>query len=387
MRASERIVIIGGGAAAVATAAAYREHGGRASVLILCDESDLPYERPPLSKEFLRGESTREQLYLHGRDWYDERGIELRLGSRACGLDVEAGDVEAEDGSRLGFDACVLATGSSPAIPDFVPLDLEPLSTIRRIADSEQLRDRTPQDERLVVLGSGFIGCEAAISLARTGAKVSMITLERVPQIDRLGEEAGARIKSWLEEEGVDYSGEARLERIEPWARGVIVTAGDVEVTAARVVMTLGIRRNTAIAADAGLEMLDDAICTDAAMRSSVPSVLAVGDVAAAFNRSAGRRLKVEHWGEALNHGAAAGATLAGIDEPWSAAPGFWSTLGDRTIKHVAWGDGFDSATLEEHDEGAFSVRYERDGALVGVLAHDADDAYEAARAQLDGST
>ncbi len=387
MRAGERIVIVGGGAGAVATAAAYRRHGGSASVLIVGGERDAPYERPPLSKEFLRGESAREDLFLKGRDWYAEQGVELHLGVRACGLDVKAGEVELEDGSRLGFDACVLATGSSPAVPDFVPRDLEPLSTIRRIGDSERLRDRNPPGERLVVVGSGFIGCEAAISLARTGAKVSMITLERVPQIDRLGAEAGARIKGWLEEEGVEYYGEAALERLEPWARGLIVTAGELEVTAARVVMALGIRRNSAIAAEAGLELLDDAVCADAAMRTSEPSVLAVGDVAAAVNRSAGRRLKVEHWGEALNHGAAAGATLAGVDAPWRAAPGFWSTLGDRTLKHVAWGDGFDSATLEEHDEGAFSVRYERGGELVGLLAHQADDAYDSARALLEGAS
>ena len=150
--------------------------------------------------------------------------------------------------------------------------------------------------------------------------------------------------------------------------------------------VALGIRRNTEIAAAAGIELLDDSICTDSAMRTSEPSVLAVGDIAAAINEAAGRRLKVEHWGEALNHGAAAGATLAGVDEPWRAAPGFWSALGDRTLKHVAWGDGFDSATLAELEGDAFSVRYERDGKLVGLLAHAADDAYDSARERLEGS-
>jgi 3-phenylpropionate/trans-cinnamate dioxygenase ferredoxin reductase component len=386
VRADERIVIVGGGASAVATAEAYRKHGGSASVLMLCGEPERPYERPPLSKEFLRGESMREDLAMRSPEWYADRGIELRLGVRASGLDVDSGEVEGEDGSRIGFDACVLATGSRPLVPDFIPADLEPVNTIRQIADSERLRDRAPRDERLVVVGSGFIGCEAAISLARTGAKVSMITMERLPQVERLGEEAATRIRDWLEAEGVEFHGEAELERLEPWARGLMVTAGLVEVTAARVVIALGIQRNTEIAAAAGLELLDDTICTDSAMRTSKPSVLAVGDIAAAVNESAGRRLKVEHWGEALNHGAAAGATLAGVDEPWGAAPGFWSALGDRTLKHVAWGDGFDSATLEKRDGDAFSVRYERDGELVGLLAHDADDAYDSAREHLERS-
>ncbi len=121
-------------------------------------------------------------------------------------------------------------------------------------------------------------------------------------------------------------------------------------------------------------------------MRSSDPAILAVGDVAAAFNVAAGRRLHVEHWGDALGHGEVAGRVLAGEDAGWASAPGFWSTVGDRTLKHAAWGDGFDEAAVEAEENGRLVVRYRRAGAVVGLLAVGDDDAYEAARAHLEGS-
>ena len=384
MKAGERIVIVGGGAAAAATVEAYRRHGGRASIVMLCGEADPPYERPPLSKEFVRGESAREELPLHPPAWYSERAVDLRLGVRATTLHPGRGEIETDDGAPVGYDACVIAAGSRPRLPGFVSPGMEHVSTIREIADAELLRDRAPRDQRLVVVGSGFIGCEAAISLARTGAKVSLLTMEPLPQLGRLGEDAARRIRDWLEREGVGLECEAELERIEAGGQGVVVTAGRVELTAAHALLALGIQRNVELAREAGLDLLDDAICTDSTMRTSEPSVLAAGDVAAALNASAGRRLKVEHWGEALNHGSAAGATLAGIDEPWGAAPGFWSSLGDRQLKQVAWGDGFDVARLEELGDEAFTVSYERDGELVGLLAHEADEAYEAARESME---
>ena len=153
------------------------------------------------------------------------------------------------------------------------------------------------------------------------------------------------------------------------------------------MLIALGIERNVGLAEEAGLRTEAGAIRTDSSMRTSDPRAFAVGDVAIAENASAGRPLLVEHWGEALNHGAAAGAALAGAEgdeASWTAAPGFWSSLGDRVLKHVAWGDGFDSSDLVDHGEGAFAVSYVRGDDLVGVLTHNRDDAYERGRKALE---
>ena len=148
-------------------------------------------------------------------------------------------------------------------------------------------------------------------------------------------------------------------------------------------IMAAGVTPRLELALGAGLEIRDGAVATDAAMRTSAPGVLAAGDVCDAFNATAGRALRVEHWGDALGQGEVAGRTAAGRDARWDAVPGFWSTIGDHTLKYVAWGDGFDDVTLDDGDDGAFVARYRRDGRLVGVLTHDDDDAYDDGRREI----
>jgi len=149
------------------------------------------------------------------------------------------------------------------------------------------------------------------------------------------------------------------------------------------VLLATGVRRRLELAQGAGLEVSDGSVATDSGMATSAEGVLAVGDLAAAENPTAGRRLHVEHWGEALAHGEVAGRRLAGQTATWDSVPGFWSTIGKRTLKYAAWGDGFDVAELEEHSEGAFTVTYGRDGTVVGVLTHRCDEAYEHGREQV----
>ena len=160
--------------------------------------------------------------------------------------------------------------------------------------------------------------------------------------------------------------------------------AGGSEVEGDVILVAGGVEPNAAIARYAGLAVEDNRIVVDAQMRTSRPGVLAAGDVALAFNAGAGRRLSVEHWGEALAMGRVAGATAAGRDASWAEVPGFWSTIGDRTLKYAAWGDGFDRAGLVDHHNGSFTVWYGQAGVTVGVLTHDADDDYEQGRARIE---
>lgn len=384
MNGDERILIVGGGPAAQAAAGAYREAGGTGAVTILAREPDPPYERPPLTKDFLRGESGRDALPLADPGWYEERGIELRTRTKVCALDLAGLLVRTAVGEEIPFDRALLATGAEPLVPSIPGADAPTVQTMRRIGDAERLAELGRGDRALVV-GSGFIGCEAAASLAMRGVEVTMATLEAAPQVDRLGPEVAARIAEWLEARGVELLPEAELAEVRGAGdRSARVAFADGYATVVdRVVLALGVERGDGLAAAAGLPV-EDGVQVDATMRTPDPRVFAAGDVAFAFNGAAGRRLRVEHWGEALAMGAVAGRTLAGEETSWDGAPGFWSTIGERTLKYVGWGDGWDARRFEPGEDGAFACWYGRDGEVVGVVAHDDDDAYERGRRMIE---
>jgi 3-phenylpropionate/trans-cinnamate dioxygenase ferredoxin reductase subunit len=369
------VVIAGGGPAAHAAAGAYREAGGTGPVTILAAELELPYERPPLTKEYLRGESSRGDLALEPAGWYREREIEVALGTAVAELDLEAGEARTDDDRRWPFERCLLATGARPLVPDLPGADGPDVRQIRTVADSEQLAALA--ENRVLLVGSGFIGCEAAASMALRGAEVTVATLERLPQVERLGEPVAERIATWLEECGVDLLMRAELKEIGAERRGAAARFEDGrEREADAVVLALGVVRNDELPASAGVEV-DDGVLVDTTMVSSDPRLLAAGDVAFAHNSTAARRLRVEHWGEALNQGEIAGRTLAGAEASWDVAPGFWSTLGERSLKYAGWGDGWDEIDFEPGQGESFVARYGKGGELVGVIAHDDDRAYE----------
>jgi NADPH-dependent 2,4-dienoyl-CoA reductase/sulfur reductase-like enzyme len=377
---AERIVIVGGGPAGHAAAGAYREAGGTGMVTILAREPDPPYERPPLTKDFLRGESGREELPLADAAWYAEHAIELRTTAAVASLDLGAGEAHTARGDIFPFDRLLLATGADPTVPPVPGADGPAVQTVRRIGDSERLGELGRGDAALVV-GSGFIGCEAAASLALRGVEVTMATLEPAPQVQRLGEEVAAEIAGWLESLGVEILGEAELAEIRPAGdRAARARFADGEERVAdRVLLALGVERNDDLAAAVGIAV-DDGVQVGPTMESADPRLFAAGDVAFAFNSAAGRRLRVEHWGEALNMGEVAGKTLAGEEARWDVAPGFWSGIGAHTLKYVGWGDGWEESRFEPGEEGAFACWYGRDGELVGVVTHLDDAAYERGR-------
>jgi NADPH-dependent 2,4-dienoyl-CoA reductase/sulfur reductase-like enzyme len=229
-----------------------------------------------------------------------------------------------------------------------------------------------------VVIGSGFIGCEAAASLARRGLSVTVASAEPRPQQARLGPDVGSWIAEWLDSEKVELISGAQARSI---VDGCCVSLdGHPAVRADLILAATGITPNSGLARSAGADLREGRVVVDDRMRTSVPGLFAAGDVAFAHNATAGRSLIVEHWGEALEMGRVAGNTIAGGDARWSEVPGFWSTIGDRTLKYAAWGDGYDTAELIEHNGGGFTVWYTRGGAAVGVATHEADQDYELGR-------
>jgi 3-phenylpropionate/trans-cinnamate dioxygenase ferredoxin reductase component len=370
------LVIVGGGPAGLSTARAYRDEGGGGSVAIVADERRMPYQRPPLTKELLRGESSEDELPLEEEHWLSSQRVGLVSG-RAVGLDPEQRTVTLSGGRTLRYGTCVLTTGAEPTRLPVPGADDPGVRVVRALDDVRELLARLRNGGRVVVIGSGFIGCEIAASLRFRGNPVTLISDEPAPNEVRLGLEPAQELRRWLEEDGVDVHFGQEVESIDRDGTMLEVRAGDTHARAEVVIMATGISPRSELLAGAGLELENGAVPADSAMRTGLPGVLAAGDVCAAENAAAGRRLRVEHWGDALGQGEVAGATAAGRQAAWSDVPGFWSTIGGRTLKYAAWGDGFDALHVERGANGGFAAWYGRDGRVVGVLAHEDDDAYE----------
>lgn len=364
---SAGLVIIGSGPAGVAAAEAFRKHDTDAPVRIMTEDADPPYSRPPLSKEFLRG--TTNDVALHSTEWFAERSIELHRGS-VTELDLTDHAVLLGD-DRMPYDALVLALGAAPtALP--VP-GADRALTLRSLADARKLREAAGAAQSAVVVGAGFIGCEAAASLALRGVTVTVVAPETHPQETRLGPDAGRRIADLVTAAGARFVGGASVREID--SRSVHLDNGRT-IDADLVLAATGVAPRVQLASKAGVRIEDARIVVDEHMRTSADDVYAAGDIALAHNTDASRSIAVEHWQDAEDQGAVAGARAADGTVSWSGAPGFWSDIGDATLKYSAWGDGYTHSRMIEHGDG-FTVWYERDGILVGVLTLDADGDYE----------
>jgi 3-phenylpropionate/trans-cinnamate dioxygenase ferredoxin reductase component len=370
------LLIVGGGPAGIAGARGYRDAGGSGRVAIVSDEQRMPYERPPLTKELLRGESCESALPLESETWLDEQAIDL-IGGRVVALDPDARGVVLSGGRELAYAHCLLATGAEPTRLPVPGADHPRVRVVRTLDHLRDLVVRIGESAYVVVIGSGFIGCEIASSLRIRGHPVALVSDEPAPNVARLGEKAGAVLREWLADDGVELHLGTAVERITPLAGGASVVAGGQPIAGEVVVMAAGVSPRAELAVQAGLNLDDGAIPVDAAMRTGREGLLAAGDVCKAHNLSAGRSLRVEHWGDALGQGEIAGRTAAGAQTGWDEVPGFWSTIGQRTLKYAAWGDGYDASRFEPHADGGFTAWYGRRGRLVGVLTYEADRDYE----------
>jgi 3-phenylpropionate/trans-cinnamate dioxygenase ferredoxin reductase component len=370
------LLIVGGGPAGFSTARAYREAGGSGAVGIVADERRMPYQRPPLTKELLRGESSEDELPLEEEQWLTSQRVALVSG-RAVSLEPDQRAVALSGGRILHYGTCVITTGAEPTRLAVPGADDPAVRVVRALDDVRELLARLRDGGHVVVIGSGFIGCEISASLRIRGNPVTLISDEPAPNQARLGPEPAQELRRWLEEDGVDARFGQEVESIERDGTMLEVRAGATRARAEVVIMAAGVAPRSELPAGAGLELQDGAVPADSAMRTTLPGVLAAGDVCVAENAAAGRRLRVEHWGDALGQGEVAGTTAAGRQAAWSDVPGFWSTIGGRTLKYAAWGDGFDELHVERGSNGGFAAWYGRDGRVVGVLAHGSDDAYE----------
>ena len=369
------LVVIGSGPAGKASAQAYREAGGTGRVVIVTADDFPPYDRPPLSKAFLRGESDVDALAMESPAFYTDHRIELLLGEPVSALDPSGAVVTTTSGRTIGFSKCIIATGCRPADLPVPGADHPDVLRLRSQRQGRALRDAAQVARTAVVVGSGFIGCEAAASLAIRGVDVTMVTAEERPQQERLGRHAAGRLREWLADSGVRLMAAANVAEIRDGT--TLLTDDGARVSGDLLLSAAGVVPLSEIGERAGLRIDQDRIVVDEHMATNCSGIFAAGDVVLAHNAAAGRALRVEHWGDALRMGEVAGHCAAGQVDAWAQVPGFWSEIGDRTLKYTAWGDGFDRDDFVQHEDGGFTVWYSTAGIVVGVLTHRADDDYD----------
>ncbi len=318
------IVIAGASLAGAKAAETLRNEGFDGEIVLVGSEPERPYERPPLSKGYLLGNDSRDSIYVHAADWYAEHGVDLRPGVTVTAIDRGTSTV-ALDGpggdEELSYDKLLLATGASPRRLDFPGSDREEVLYLRTVADSDRLRSAFQPGTRVVVAGAGWIGLETTAAARTADCPVTVLEPQSVPLHDQLGPELGAVFAGLHRAHGVEFRfGETAVE----FRPGMVITSGGAEIPADILVVGIGAAPNDALAARAGLEVANG-VLTDAALRTSDVNIFAAGDVANSFHPLLGRRVRVEHWANALNGGPAAARSMLGQPVTYDRVPYFYS--------------------------------------------------------------
>jgi len=363
--AGDRIVVVGAGLAGVRTAEELRRAGYDGDVVLVGDEVHLPYDRPPLSKDVVRGE--RDDTTLKPQEFFDDQRIELRLGTGARSLDTASRTLTLDDGTELGYDELVVATGLRPRRIPGLP-SLRGVHVLRSLEDSRALRAEIVSGSRALVVGAGFIGCEVAASLRARGVDVVLVEPQAAPLASVLGPDVGALVARLHTDEGVDVRSGVGLSELRGDDRVTTAVLGDgTEIDVDLVVLGIGSTPVTGWLDGSGVE-LDNGVVCDGVGRSSDPHVWAVGDVAA-WQLPDGGRKRVEHWTNAGEQAAVlAKALLTGEAGAVGQVPYFWSDQYDIKIQGLGAVRGDDTVHIVRDDGRKFLAYYERDGRLVGVV-------------------
>jgi len=326
MPAEPTYVIVGASMAGAKAAETLREEGFGGSIVLLGEELERPYERPPLSKGYLLGKDEKSSIYVHGESWYAGNDVDLRLGVTATSLDVGSRQVALADGGTLGYDRLLLATGAVPRRLSVPGSDLQGVVYLRRVGDSERLAEALRGGGQVVIVGAGWIGLEVAAAAREAGCAVTVVEPEAGALYRHVGPELGGMFADLHREHGVVFRfGESVTELRGSGGRVASAsTSAGVELEADLVVVGIGVLPATRLAADAGLDVANGVIA-DAGLRTSAHEVFAAGDVANAFHPFYGKHVRVEHWANALNGGPAAARSMLGQGVSYDAVPYFFS--------------------------------------------------------------
>ncbi|MEU8482734.1 FAD-dependent oxidoreductase [Streptomyces sp. NPDC048641] len=345
--ADQTFVIVGGGLAGAKAAETLRSEGFNGRVILIGDERDHPYERPPLSKGYLQGKEERDSVFVHEPAWYAQNDIELHLGQTVVAVDPEVKNVRLGDGTVVHYDKLLLVTGAEPRRMDIPGTELAGVHHLRRLAHAERLKGVLASLGRdnghLVIAGAGWIGLEVAAAAREYGAEVTVVEPEATPLHAVLGPEIGQIFADLHAEHGVRFHFGTRLTGITGQDGMVLAALTDdgEEHPAHDVLAAIGAAPRTSLAESAGIALADRAhgggIAVDASLRTSDPDIYAAGDVAAVQHPLFGTRLRVEHWANALNGGPAAARAMLGQEVTYDRVPYFFSDQYDVGLEYSGW--------------------------------------------------
>jgi 3-phenylpropionate/trans-cinnamate dioxygenase ferredoxin reductase subunit len=365
-------LLIGGGVAAASCARRLREEGAEGSILLVGREQEPPYDRPPLSKGYLRGESSREDAQVVPSGWWEDNGVELLTRTSAMSIDPGGRTVKLSTKEEVGFGKALLATGANVRRLRADGGDLDGIHYLRAFGNSDAIRADVEQAERVVLVGGSYIGTEVAASLTAMGKRCTLLMQEEITLERAFGREVGGFFQALLEQHGVEVVGSDELERFEGSGERVesLVTKAGRELACECVVVGAGVMPDVMLARRAGLSLGErGGVECDARLETSAPEIFAAGDIAEYESVvHGGARLRIEHWDVARAHGETAALNMLGRDVAHEEVPYFFSDLADwSSMEYVGPGSG-EPVIRGSLDDGEFTVFYVDDGRVTAAL-------------------
>lgn len=365
-------LLVGGGLASASCAAELRRRGSEGSVLLVGREPEPPYERPPVSKEYLRGDADRAEAHVKPASWYEENGVELLTGKNVMGLDLEARTAKIQGGEEVAFGQALIATGAMVNILRVEGAENEGIHYLRAFGNADAIRADAEKAGHVVLIGGSYIGCEVAASLTAQGTRCSIVAMEEVALSRTFGKDAGRWFQEMLTSKGVEFHGGEELEAFEGDGRiSAVVTKSGLTVECDAVVVGAGVRPDAMLAQRAGIEVGDGGIVCDSKLRTSAEGIYAAGDCASYESVVHGRRIHVEHWDVAMQQGIYAARNMLGDATDYDVVPYFFSDLADwASLEYVGPAQEWDEEVWRgDRDSGEFSVWYLEDGKVGGCLS------------------
>ena len=384
MSSGETIVIVGAGLAGAKAAETLRDEGFGGRIVLFGDEPVRPYERPPLSKAYLRGEAGFDDAAVHDADFYGSRDIELRTSTAVTAVEPAGSEVVLADGARVPYERLLLATGAAPRTLPVPGVDLPGVHTLRTVSDADTIRAAVSAGGPVVVIGAGWIGAEVSASAREMGAEVTMVDLVSLPLERVLGPEVGAVFRDLHQSHGVTLRLGVGIDSIGGLDHVEEVRLSDGSVLpAATVVVGVGVMPRVGLAAAAGLEV-DNGVRTDAYLGTSAPQVYAAGDVANAWHPLYDTWIRLEHWSSALNQGPVAARNMLGLATPYEKVPYFFSDQYELGMEYRGRAQSDDPVVFRGDPAGGageFIAFWLHDGVVVAAMnanVWDQGDAIEA---------
>lgn len=364
-------LLIGGGIASAQCAAELRKRGAEGEILLVGREQDPPYDRPPLSKDYLRGDSERADAAVHPAEWYEENGVELVTGKSVMGIDLESRTAKLQGKQEVGFSKALIATGAMVNILRVDGAQLDGIHYLRAFGNSDSIRDDLSEAEHVVLIGGSYIGTEVAASLVEMGKRCTIVMMEEVALSGSFGAEVGRYFHDLLVSRGIELIDGEELAEFRGSDRvSAVVTRSGREIECDGVVVGAGVKPDLMLAQRAGLDCEDGVLC-DSALETSAEGIFAAGDCCSFESELFGRRMRIEHWDVAFQQGRHAARGMLGEKRPYDVVPYFFSDLSDwASIEYVGNARDWDRVVFRgDREAGEFSAWYLNGGVVAATLS------------------